>query len=217
MTTVPAPIEKPVLMRTRPRESMNPFRAWAPPQSPLRIEYTRELLRLLLPRDENDDAAGILYGTQASGVVRVTSEEPRPGLEPVGIFAARWRGEVFLTEPDILRLENMDNLNHRDDDVASGGAIALVIAGGYGGFFVREPNGSMQTIQSYQEFPIRALSPKTNRIAKLLKLMSSAANSMLADRHAVKLVDRTSSQDSRSWRVIRIAWEANARSCRTHS
>jgi hypothetical protein len=102
--------------------------------------------------------------------VRVTSARPRPGLNPVGIFAARWRGEVFLTEEDILRLETLEKVNHLNDNLA-GGAIALVIAGVHAGFFVRELDGSMQTIQSHEEFKIRALSPKTNRVARLWKFL----------------------------------------------
>lgn len=63
----------------------------------------------------------------------------------MGSFSARARGEVFLTESDVERLDGLDRK-----------AIALVIGGGIAGFFVREPDGSMQTIKSYQEFTIRA-------------------------------------------------------------
>lgn len=157
--------------------SSKPFRVWFPPQSPVRIEYSRELLRLLLPRQDEEYATGVLYGTRGAGAVRVSSAKPRIGLEAVGIFAARWRGEVFLTEPDILRLEalddlnNVNNMNNVDSEVDSSEAIALVIAGGQGGFFVRSPDGSMQTLQSYQEFPVRAPSLEATRATKLMKLV----------------------------------------------
>ena len=67
----------------------NPFRVWFPPQSPVRIEYSRELLRLLLPRQDGEYSSGVLYGTRTAGAVRVISARPRTDLEPVGIFAAR--------------------------------------------------------------------------------------------------------------------------------
>jgi hypothetical protein len=82
------------------------------------------------------------------------------GLEPVGIYATRWRGEVFLTEEDLLRLETLDA------ESGSSAGIALVIAGGQGGFFVRELDSSMQTIKSYQEVPIRPPSEENSGSAK---------------------------------------------------
>jgi hypothetical protein len=118
---------------------------WCPPRSPLRIEYDRDLLQVLPPKEHEPDSAGILYGTRFKGFVRVVSQKRKSGLEPVGVFSARARGEVFLPEADLVRLEALD----------SPSAIALVIAGDAAGFFVREPGGSMQTIKSYQEFPIR--------------------------------------------------------------
>lgn len=174
MTSVAAPPLAPLksgLTSRLANASSKPFRVWFPPQSPVRIEYSRELLRLLLPRQDGEYSSGVLYGARSAGAVRVISARPRADLEPVGIFAARWCGEVFLTEPDIQRLENMDQ--EMESGSAAGG-IALVIAGGYGGFFVREPNGSMQTIQSYQEFPIRAPSLQPNRAAKLRRLVAQA-------------------------------------------
>jgi len=185
MTTLVAPRVAPPLPVLKPKQigrpaeaSSKPFRVWFPTQSPVRIEYSRELLRLLLPRQDGEYSSGVLYGTSTSGAVRVISARPRADLEPVGIFAARWCGEVFLTEPDILRLENMDQ---ETESPAATGGIALVIAGGYGGFFVRERDGSMQTIQSYQEFPIRAASLQSTRAAKLVRMMRPAANFTLVN------------------------------------
>jgi hypothetical protein len=122
----------------------------------LRIEYPPDLLRNLPPRDDQADAVGTLYGERTSRALRVLATGPAPNLQPVGIFAARIRGEVFLTEGDLERLEAME------DSLA----IALVIAGSTGGFFVREPDGSMQTIKSYQEFPIAPPAPKILRVPK---------------------------------------------------
>jgi hypothetical protein len=172
------PALKPKPLSRLAASSSKPFHVWHPPQSPVRIEYSRELLRLLLPRQDGEYSSGVLYGARAAGALRVISARPGADLEPVGIFAARWCGEVFLTEPDILRLENMNQEMESGD--ATGG-IALVIAGGYAGFFVSEPNGSMQTIQSYQEFPIRARSLQPNRAAKLLALAVQATHLKLVN------------------------------------
>ena len=59
-----------------------------------------------------------------------------------GHFICRARGEVFLTDDDLANLER----HH--------GVLALVIAGGRAGFFVREPDGSVQAIRSHEEFRV---------------------------------------------------------------
>jgi hypothetical protein len=126
---------------------------WAPLESSVRIQYERALVNRLTRRQEDEDLAGILYGTRTPSEVQVFSTNPRADLQPVGVFSARPRGEVFLTEQDLVRLEALDSTS----------AIGLAIAGCSGGFFVREPDGSMQTIQSYQEFPIDAPVPAMKR------------------------------------------------------
>ena len=62
------------------------------------------------------------------------------GLAPLGIFVCRARGEVFLTDDDLANFER-----HR-------GVLALVVAGGLAGFFVRELDGSVQAIRSHEVF-----------------------------------------------------------------
>jgi hypothetical protein len=52
------------------------------------------------------------------------------------------RGEVFLTEEDLERFEKTE------------ACVALVISGDTGGFFVRDETGSIETVQSYEEFSI---------------------------------------------------------------
>jgi hypothetical protein len=126
---------------------------WAPLESSVRIQYERAFVHRLARRQEDDDMTGVLYGTRTRNEVQVRSTKPRADLQPVGVFSARPRGEVFLTEQDLVRLEALD----------SSSAIGLAIAGCKGGFFVREPDGSMQTIQSYQEFPIDAPAPTMKR------------------------------------------------------
>jgi len=132
------------------------FRVWSPSRSRVRIEYPPALLRNLTPGGDEADSFGTLYGERTSRALRVLAIRPEAGLEPVGIFATRIRGEVFLTEQDLERFEALEDSR----------AIALVIAGSTGGFFVRETDGSMQTIKSYQEFPIYPPAPKIIRAPK---------------------------------------------------
>ena len=127
-----------------------PLRVWAPAKSPVRIEYAHELARDLTRHDDELDIVGVLYGRRLARTVHVISTKPHENLSPVGVFSARVRGDVFLTEEDLARLEALHSLD----------AIALVIAGNTAGFFVREPGGAMQTIKSYQEFPVRKISPR---------------------------------------------------------
>ena len=108
---------------------------WSPPESPLRIEYAAELFSEV----RLEGATGTLYGLKSKTSVRVSAARCEAGLKPVGIFAVRNRGEVFLTEADLERFEKSDS------------EIALVIAGASAGFFVRQRNGSIQSIKSYQE------------------------------------------------------------------
>jgi hypothetical protein len=137
--------------------------SWFPLESSLRIQYEHALMNRLVRRQEEEDWAGIIYGTHTPHAVSVVSTESRADLCPVGVFSARARGEVFLTEHDLVRLDALDAV-HQADAVRQADAvhqaetplaIGLVIAGDKGGFFVREADGSMQTIQSYQEFPVR--------------------------------------------------------------
>jgi hypothetical protein len=114
---------------------------WAPPKSPVRIEYSDDLLKQLGRGCRRHDLEGVLYGIRRENNIRITATDRRNAFEPVGIYAARTRGRVFLTESDLTRLETVDG-------------VALVIAGSSAGFFVREPDGSIQSIQSYQELAI---------------------------------------------------------------
>jgi hypothetical protein len=125
------------------------YHIWAPPESAVRIEYSTDVLGELRGLSANGDAGGVLFGMRHGNDIRVLAAIPLPvgpdsrppGLDPVGIFVARVRGEVFLTESDLERLE-------------SAGGVALVVAGWKAGFFVWEPDGSIQAIRSYREFPL---------------------------------------------------------------
>jgi hypothetical protein len=69
-------------------------------------------------------------------------------FEVIGTFANRVRGDVFMTECDLERFEQAK------------AAVALVVAGKRAGFFMYNPDGSIQTVQSYEEFSIAdAISP----------------------------------------------------------
>jgi hypothetical protein len=127
------------------------FRTWAPSGSPVRIEYSLDLLKQLRFNSAEGDQSGFLWGAKVENSVRVVASRPSAGLDTVGVFVVRTRGEVFLTESDLERLGSFN--------------IALVMVGSKGGFFVREPGGSIQTIRSYQEF-LMAPPPKTKPLER---------------------------------------------------
>ena len=128
-------------------QQVDRFGVWSPPRSPARIEYVSALL-------DGIHVGGELFGTRIEGGFRVLEvrngpDENEAGLESLGIFASRVRGEVFLTESDLQRLGRRP--------------LALVVVGDRAGFFIREPDGSMVTIQSYQEFSRQTNSLKAVR------------------------------------------------------
>jgi len=135
------------------------YRRWCPPQSPLRIEFPPELLHDVrlepaqparrfplrwIPRLNRvvNQSSGLLFGVRHEDEVRVLTARASDGLAPVGTFVCRARGEVFLTDDDLANFEK-----HQ-------GVLALVVAGGRAGFFVREPDGSVQAIRSHEEFKV---------------------------------------------------------------
>jgi hypothetical protein len=118
------------------------FRRWSPTASPLKIEFPAELAAELWPEPETLETSGVLYGFRNGREVHVLAAEATGDLEQVGIFVARERGEVFLTESNLELFERYKV------------PVALVRAGGKAGFFVREPNGSIQTVRSHEEFAV---------------------------------------------------------------
>jgi hypothetical protein len=126
------------------RSHGGPARAWAPPESPFRIEYSTGLLREVRIASPGIDAFGLLYGVRRGQTIHLVATRGRAGLDPLGIFAARVRGQVFLTEEDLERFEKAD------------ACVAMVISGETGGFFVRDAAGSIETVRSYEEFSIYA-------------------------------------------------------------
>jgi len=119
-----------------------PIRTWAAPESPFRIEYSPALLREVRISSGGVDAFGVLYGVRHGATIRLIATRGRAGLDAVGVFASRVRGQVFLTEQDLERFEKAD------------ACVAMVISGETGGFFVRDRDGSIETVRSYQEFSI---------------------------------------------------------------
>jgi hypothetical protein len=135
------------------------YRQWYPSQSPLRIEFPPELLHEVRLEGTQvvrapllrwtppfnrvvNQSSGLLFGVRHEDEVRVLTARADSGLAPVGTFVCRARGEVFLTDDDLANFEK----HH--------GILALVVAGGQAGFFVREPDGSVQAIRSHEEFPV---------------------------------------------------------------
>lgn len=143
----------------------NSFRVWAPPGSRHKIEYSTALLREVRLESAQADRTGILYGRRENGNIRVLAARPATdatdprlaGLEPIGIFASRVRGEVFLTEADLERFEKVEG----------GAAVALVVAGARAGFFVHEADGSLQSIKSHLEFSLDEAPRQPAQVVKL--------------------------------------------------
>lgn len=119
-----------------------PIRSWEPPESPLRIEYSPALLREIRIANTAADSFGVLYGIRRGNTISLVATRGRYGLEPLGVFASRIRGQVFLTEEDLERFERAE------------ACVALVISAERGGFFVRDAAGSIETVRSYEEFSI---------------------------------------------------------------
>ena len=178
------------------------YRVWSPPGSPVRIEYSTALLRQMHLEAEHGNAAGTLFGVRLPGGFRVVAAQAQvrendpllAGLEQVGIFAARVRGEVFLTESDLERLEHH--------------AVALVAVGENAGFFVREADGSIQAIQSYGEFseprPIKPPKRSTTPVVLLaLACLGMFTAAFLAPRHPAPIALTIHAEQGRQ---LRIAW-----------
>jgi len=136
------------------RLQTGPVRSWSPPESPFRIEYSPALLREVRMAGALIDAFGVLYGVRHGETIHLVATRGRAGLDPVGIFASRVRGHVFLTEEDLERFEKAE------------ATVALVISGESGGFFVRDASGSIETVRSYQEFSLTAAPAPPGPVAK---------------------------------------------------
>jgi hypothetical protein len=130
-----------------------PVYTWAPEESPFRIEYSAALLREVRVSSSGEDVFGLLYGVRRGNTIRLMSTRGRAGMETVGIFASRLRGEVFLTEDDLERFEQC------------AASVAMVISGEVGGFFVRDGAGDMEAVRSFEEFSMggQPVARKTNR------------------------------------------------------
>jgi hypothetical protein len=130
------------------------YRRWTPQKSPVRIEFPPALLREIRNETTQDHDRGYLFGIRRGDDVQVLAARRAPqsadpglsGMEPLGLYISRFRGEVFLTDSD---LEQFERLNAE---------VALVVAGSRAGFFVRELDGTVQAIRSHEEFWIADVS-----------------------------------------------------------
>ncbi len=122
--------------------------AWDPPQSPLRIEYSSGLLGEVRAAGERADAFGPLFGVRRGQTIRLLATHGQAGLEPLGAFASRLRGEVFLTEEDLQRFDSVP------------ACAMLVISGESAGFFVRDITGTIGAVCSYQEVATPESAPR---------------------------------------------------------
>jgi hypothetical protein len=121
------------------------YRIWGPKASPLRVEFPAELVRGM----GIVEASGVLYGSRRGREMRVMAvgSQGNEEQEKVGVFVTRIRGEVFLTETDLAFFKE-----HQSE-------VALVVAGDRAGFFVREADGSIQTVRSHEEFGVARQHP----------------------------------------------------------
>jgi hypothetical protein len=132
------------------------YRRWAPPASPCRIEFPPDLLHHIRTGSISPQDRGLLFGRRLGRdfYILAAARAPRQddgrlqGLELLGTYALRPRGEVFLTDHDLEHLQ------------AAGGSVALVIAGSRAGFFPREDDGSVQAVRSYEEFTLAEAAPQ---------------------------------------------------------
>lgn len=136
---------------------------WNPPESPLAIEFPPELVAQVVQLGGLQGTRGILYGQRNGNVVQVLAarrkRSPGPvGMESVGVFAMRTRGDVFMTDGDLKWFGEND------------ASAALVVAGDRAGFFVRGFDGKLQSIRSYQEIttvPAAPRKPPMKRIRRV--------------------------------------------------
>ena len=111
------------------------------------IECAATLFRDVKMESSSGNVRGVLYGVRDPGVLRVVAarrdlDDKDPclaGLETIGFYTTRARGEVFLTESDLDRLQRLGSAT-----------VALVIAGRQVRFFVREPGGAIKSIRGKQ-------------------------------------------------------------------
>jgi hypothetical protein len=133
--------------RTQPIER----RICTPPLSQLRIEYSADVFRDVRFESTIGEATGVLFGTRCGDQVRILAarrtddrKDPRlKGLESVGIFIARAREDLSLSEHDLAAF----------DAAKVAGAVILVVAGSSGGFFTRTAAGSLQAVEAHHELP----------------------------------------------------------------
>jgi hypothetical protein len=138
------------------------YRRWAPAKSAVKIEFPPDIFHDIRVQSIGDHDRGYLFGRREGNEVRISTAirtpqagDPRTaGTQPVGVYIARARGEVFLTDAD---LEQVDRVQ---------GGIALVIAGGRAGFFSREPDGTMQAVRSHEEFLVATVATQAQSLAR---------------------------------------------------
>jgi len=137
------------------------YRRWAPAKSPVKVEFSPDIIHDIRAQSGDHDC-GYLFGRRDGNEVRVSTalrapqaDDPRiAGLDAVGVYITRVRGEVFLTDADLEQVDRVKN------------GIAFVIAGGRAGFFAREANGSMQAVRSHEEFLVADAATQAEPLAR---------------------------------------------------
>jgi len=170
---------------------------WRPPRSSVSIEYSPELLSEMRPRAESIETTGFLYGYREGSVLSISGTRPPEAGEKIGIFVSRFRGEVFLTESNLEIFEKENSL------------VALVIAGDKAGFFVREPDGSIQSVRSHEEFLLPAHAPAKSSAGKWAWVAGAGfALAVLLPMFRQRPPQPPALQVSEERNELHIAWEA---------
>jgi len=214
---------------------------WSAPRIPFVIEYLPEVMNELLAAvSQGSVAGGVLFGTRGDASVRISawrqastlsdgrdllrlllSAKHDPSLEalqPLGWFVVHNVGMIALTGPEI---EIYDGTFSEPWQVA---LVLVPLAGGAAraGFFAREPDGSLESQATYQEFMVRPREPipwlrvAPWAIAAVLAIVLLALL-MKPRRAAADPVNPGFSLRIQNGPRFRIAWDPNAAPIRAAS
>jgi hypothetical protein len=178
--------------------ALSVLKDWSPPQSPLRIECADQFWTRFQPDSTRIETSGLIYGNTDGELVRLIGLGDKGGEAPVGIYFLRTRGEIFMTESNVAAFEE------------NRAAVALVIAGRKAGFFVRDAEGALQSIRSYQEFAVPHI-PVKHRKAPLLAGVLLAASLPLGSLLYLHSSVRTPLAIRQNGNLLTIVWKAGGR------
>jgi hypothetical protein len=140
----------------------------------------------------------LLYGRVEGTTLRLAGSEDAEGQEAVGVYFLRNRGEIFLTESNVAAFE------------ARSPTAALVIAGNRAGFFVRDSDGALQSIRSYEELTVPRLGSNRSRLPMVAGIVVAGVLPLVALACLHSFVNTGLSVRSDGSR-LRISWKPGSR------